>query len=58
MHINFTAIFYIVIGVVMWQVLPGVLSNDQGMDALKSVLRILGILILIVGVFNFITSLF
>ena len=58
MHINFTAIFYIIIGVVMWQVLPGVLSNDQGMDALKSVLRILGILILIVGVFNFITSLF
>jgi len=58
MHINFTAIFYIVIGVVMWQVLPGVLSNDQGMDALKSVLRILGILILIAGVFNFITSLF
>ena len=58
MHINFTAIFYIVIGVVMWQVLPGVLSNDQGMNALKSVLRILGILILIVGVFNFITSLF
>ena len=58
MHINFTAIFYIVIGVVMWQVLPWVISNGQGTDVIKSILRILGILILIVGVFNFITSLF
>ena len=58
MHINFTAIFYIIIGVVMWQVLPGVISNGQGMDVIKSILKILGILILIVGVFNFITSLF
>lgn len=58
MHINFTAIFYIIIGVVMWQVLPGVISNGQGMDVIKSILKILGILILIVGVFNLITSLF
>lgn len=58
MHINFTAIFYIIIGVVMWQVLPGVISNGQGTDVIKSILKILGILILIVGVFNLITSLF
>lgn len=57
MHINFTAIFYIIIGIVMWRVLPGVISGGQGMDAIRSVLRILGILILIVGVFNLFMSL-
>lgn len=49
-----TAIFYIVLGIVMWQVFPGMIGRGSGTDAVKSVLKILGIILLIVGIFRLI----
>jgi len=52
-----TSIFYIVLGVLMWKVFPGMFGSGKGLEVVKSVLRILGIVLIVVGAFQLISYL-
>lgn len=58
MHINFAAILYIIIGILFWKVFPGMLGRGEAADIIKVVMKIVGILLVVVGAFQFVISLF
>lgn len=58
MHINFAAILYIIIGILFWKVFPGMLGRGEATDIIKVVMKIVGILLVVVGAFQFVISLF
>ncbi|MBP5547860.1 MAG: hypothetical protein J6X58_03075 [Bacteroidales bacterium] len=58
MHINFTGILYIIIGLLFWKVFPGIVGKGGASDIINTVFKILGILLVVVGTFVFVVSLF
>ena len=58
MHINFTAILEIIIGVLFWKVFPGMIGRGEAANVISTVMKIIGVLLVVVGVFNFIVALF
>lgn len=57
MHINFSAILFIILGFLFWKVFPGMIGESSAADVIKVVLRIVGILLVVIGIFDLITSL-
>lgn len=54
---NYTAILQILIGVLFWKVFSNMFAENGATNVIRIVLRIIGILLVVVGAFNFVVSL-
>lgn len=57
MHINIEAIIAIIIGVLCLKVFPGIVGKGGAAEIINTILKIIGIILIIVGVIRFAASL-
>ena len=55
-HFNYSAILFIILGVLFLKVFPGMIGDGEASDVISTVFRIVGIILIVIGAFNFVTS--